>query len=156
MRTLESQNNVEQFPTYRKILNLERTYLAMEAAFETALSYSGLSTAQWGILRLLREHPGASGAEIARFAKITPQAVATMLQRLEKAQLITRQAATSGRVVETYVTAQGEELLQKGDRVAAQLESQIFADFSAEEQARFNEYLLRCVANLEPPDHESI
>lgn len=140
---------MEQFPTYRKILNLERTFFAMEAAFEEALSDHGLSPPQWGILRLLRENPGASGAEIARFAKVTPQAVATMLQRLEKAELIIRQAALSGRVVETYLTAQGEKLLELGDRVAEKIEAQLFADFSLEEQARFNEYMLRCAANLD-------
>lgn len=140
---------MEQYPTYRKILNLARTYFAIEAAFEAALAHYGLSSAQWGVLRLLRENPGASGAEIARFARVTPQAVATMLQRLEKAELIIRQAALSGRVVETYLTAQGEELLEKGDRVAEKIEAQVFADFSVEEQARFHEYLLRCVANIE-------
>jgi len=121
----------------------------MQGAFEEALSDYGLSSPQWGILRLLQENPGASGAEIARFARVTPQAVATMLQRLEKADLIIRQAAQSGRVVETYLTAQGEDLLEKGARVAEKLEAQIFADFSVEEQARFNEYLLRCVASIE-------
>lgn len=140
---------MEQFPTYQKILNLERTNFAIEAAFEAALAHYGLSSAQWGILRLLQENPGASGAEIARFARVTPQAVATMLQRLEKAELIIRQAATSGRVVETYLTAQGEELLEKGARVAEKIDAQVFADFSVEEQARFNEYMLRCIANIE-------
>lgn len=71
------------------------------------------------------------------------------MPRLEKAELIIRQAALSGRVVETYLTAQGEELLEVGDRIAEKIEAQVFADFSVEEQARFNEYLLRCVVNIE-------
>ncbi|MGC1392953.1 MAG: hypothetical protein WA828_01635 [Coleofasciculaceae cyanobacterium] len=64
------------------------------------------------------------------------------------AELIIRQAVLSGRVVETYLTAQGEELWGC-DRVAEKIEAQVLADFSVKEQARFPEYLLCCVANLE-------
>jgi len=138
---------VNQRPTYYKIVNLHRTYSVVEAAFDAALSNFGLSSAQWDVLRLLREQPGVSGADVARCAKVTPQAVATMLQRLEKAGLISRHSAR-GRVVETYLTELGDALLKKGDRIADQIEAQAFLGFSAEEQEQFDKYLLRCSANL--------
>jgi DNA-binding MarR family transcriptional regulator len=143
---------VNQHPAYYKIVNLHQTYSVVDAAFDAALSPFGLSSAQWDVLRLLREHPGASGADVARCAKVTPQAVATMLQRLEKAGLITRHSAR-GRVVETYLTQQGESLLKKGDRIAEQIEAQVFSGFSAEEQEQFNQYLLRCRANLNSDEY---
>jgi DNA-binding MarR family transcriptional regulator len=138
--------------SYQKLLSLYRTYASVEAAFEAALAPLGLSSAQWDILRCLREHPGASGADIARSAKVTPQAVATMLQRLEKAKLILRCASERGRVVEAYLTAQGEVLLKQGDRIAEQIEAQVFTKFTQDEKEQFNQLLLRCIENLEHSD----
>lgn len=128
---------------------MEQMIAALDAAFEAALSRFGLSAAQWDTLRQLRDHRGASGADLARRVKITPQAVATMLQRLEKAQLITRREAASGRVVETYLTAQGELLLQKGEQVAEEIEARALAAFSTEDKQQFDRYLLQCIASLE-------
>ncbi|NJL22430.1 MAG: MarR family transcriptional regulator [Leptolyngbyaceae cyanobacterium SM1_3_5] len=133
---------------YQTVLNMEQTMLALNAAFETALSEFGLGLAQWDTLRQLRDHPGASGAEIARLVKVTPQAVATMLQRLEKAQLITRREAATGRVVKTYLTPQSELLLQKGEQIAEQIEARAFSAFSAEEKEQFNHHLHQCIASL--------
>jgi DNA-binding MarR family transcriptional regulator len=144
--------SVNSFPNYQKIVNLNRAYSAVEAAFEAALSPLGLSPEQWDVLRHLREHSGASGADIARCAKVTPQAVATMLQRLEKSRLITRRSSERGRVVEAYLTAQGEALLQKGDEIAEKIEVQVFSTFSQDEQEQFNRLLLRCIENLEGAD----
>ncbi len=137
---------------YQKIVNLNRTYSAIEAAFEAALSPLGLSPEQWDVLRGLREHPGASGADIARHAKVTPQAVATMLQRLEKSGLISRRSSERGRVVEAYLTVQGESLLQKGDAIAEQIEAQVFSTFTQDEQDQFNAFLLQCIKNLGSAD----
>lgn len=139
-------------PKYQKVVNLNRAYSAVEAAFEAALSPLGLSPEQWDVLRRLREHPGASGADIARREKVTPQAVATMLQRLEKSGLITRRASERGRVVEAYLTAQGEALLKQGDAIAEQIEAQVFSTFSQDEREQFNKSLLQCIENLEGAD----
>lgn len=139
---------MNQSANYQKLVNLYRTHAAIEDAFGAALGSFGLSSPQWETLRILREHPGASGADIARFVKVTPQAVATMLQRLEKSDLITRRSSAQGRVIEAYLTSQGEALLQEGDRVADAVQTRVFSDFDPKEQERFNEYLLRCIANL--------
>lgn len=143
---------VNPSPRYQKVVNLNRAYSAVEAAFEAALSPLGLSPEQWDVLRCLREKPGASGADIARREKVTPQAVATMLQRLEKSGLITRRSSERGRVVEAYLTDQGEALLQKGDAIAEQIEAQVFSTFSQDEQEQFNKFLLRCIENIEGTD----
>jgi DNA-binding MarR family transcriptional regulator len=143
---------VNSSSSYQKIVNLNRAYSAIEAAFEAALAPLGLSPEQWDILRRLREYPGASGADIARREKVTPQAVATMLQRLEKLDLITRRSSQRGRVIEAYLTVQGESLLEKGDAIAEQIETQVFSTFSQDEQEQFNLSLLQCIENLEGAD----
>lgn len=138
---------VNQSSNKSTIINFAQSYWAVNAAFETALSAYGLSGPQWDTLRILREHPGANGADIARFARVSPQAVATMLQRLEQGGLIVRRAPLRGRSVESYITPSGEALLREGDRVANEIEARMLSDFSSEEQEHFNDYLRRCTAN---------
>jgi DNA-binding MarR family transcriptional regulator len=145
----EQRNQVNQSIHYRKIINLYRAYAVVEVALDAAFSSLGFSTSQWGTLRIVREHPGISGADIARFTYVTPQAVATMLQRLVQAGLITRQPPLRGRVVETHLTPRGEALLQESERIADKIEAVLFSNFSLEEQERFNEYLLHCITTLD-------
>ena len=140
---------VNQPTNYPKILNLYRATAVLEVVLDAALSSLGLSAAQWGTLRIVREHPGASGADIARLAFVTPQAVTTMLQRLEQAQLITRRRSSRGRVVETHLTPHGEALLSQGDRIAEKIEAHCFLNFTQQEQESFSESLLRSISNLE-------
>ncbi len=123
---------------------------SVKVGFEVTLASHKLrlSDSQWSTLRFLLESPGASGAEIARHTKVSPQAVTTMLQRMEKAGLITRQSA-SGRVVETHLTDAGKEMLRKGDAVVNEVADNMFSGFSAEEQKQFHEYMQRCIANLD-------
>jgi DNA-binding MarR family transcriptional regulator len=135
-------------PNYPQLLSIYGLYIELQATFETALAPYGLSEPQWDTLRTLRDRPGASGADIARATKVSPQAVATMLQRLEKAELIERRSA-QGRVVEAYLTESGEALLQKGDAIAVEIEAKILSGFSAKERSQFQDYLSRCVKNLE-------
>lgn len=146
---LEYGADVNQSINNRKILNLYRAQAVVEVALDAALSPIGLSVAQWGTLRILREHPGASGADIARIAFVTPQAVATMLQRLGQAGLITRRPPSRGRAVETHLTPRGEALLQQGDRIADEIEARLFSNLSPQEQECLNEYLLRCIGTLD-------
>jgi DNA-binding MarR family transcriptional regulator len=134
---------------YRKILNIYRASAIVEVVLDAALAPLGLSSAQWGTLRIVHEHPGASGADIARFAFVTPQAVATMLQRLEQAGLITRRPSSRGRVVETHLTPHGKALLQKSECIADKVEAQLFSHFNAQEQENFNDYLIRSIENLD-------
>ena len=98
-------------PTYPQLLSIYGLYLELQSAFETALAPYGLSEPQWDTLRTLRDRPGASGADIARSTKVSPQAVATMLQRLEKAGLIERRSV-QGRMIETYLSKAGRNLTE--------------------------------------------
>ena len=142
-------NNSPRLPAYRTILNIANAYVAIEKTFERELFGFGLSMEQWDILRQLNDRPGASGAEIARQTRVSPQAVATMLQRLEKAELVTRRSAERGRAIEAYLTTKGEELLAHGERIATRVEAQVFSTFTPEERAQFNDFLVRCVENFD-------
>jgi DNA-binding MarR family transcriptional regulator len=140
---------VNQFINNRKIINVYRASAVLESVLDTALAPIGLTTAQWGALRIISENPGSSGADISRFAFVSPQAAATMLQRLEQAKLITRRPPKKGRVLETYLTQRGEELLREGDNIVDETEARFFSNFTLGEQKEFNELLLRSIANLD-------
>jgi DNA-binding MarR family transcriptional regulator len=131
------------------LITLHRVHAAMESVINAALVEVGLSAAQWDILRLLHRSPGASGADIARYAKVTPQAVTTMLRRLEKAGLLTRRAAAKGRVVGSYLTPEGESALEKGDCIVAQVEALVNSAFTPAQQNQLLTYLGQCLNALE-------
>jgi DNA-binding MarR family transcriptional regulator len=105
---------VNSLPNYQKIVNLNRAYSAVETAFEAALSPFGLSPAQWDVLRHLREHLGASGADMLVGRRLHLRQLQPCCKRLEKSGLITRRSSERGRVVEAYLTAHGEAVITKG------------------------------------------
>jgi DNA-binding MarR family transcriptional regulator len=124
-----------------KVINVYRACAVIESVLDTALAPLGLSTAQWGTLRIIQESPGASGADISRLAFVISQAAATMRQRLEQAGLITRCSSNRGRVLKTYLTSYGEEILRSGERIAQEVEARFFSNFEAEEKHQFNPLL---------------
>lgn len=143
-----SEADLNQSSSSPEILNLYRAYITVESTLDAALSPLGLSTAQWSTLRIITENPGISGADIARIAIVSPQAVAAMLQRLEQAGLISCHSPSRGRSLETYLTAQGEALLQEGRQIVNEIEAKIFSDFSQHDREHLQEYLWRCIVNL--------
>jgi hypothetical protein len=96
------ESDLNQPFTQRKIINVYRAAAILGVALDSTLATLGLSVEQWGVLRIIYEHPGVSGADIARFASVTPQAVASMLKRLERAELITRRLPSRGRSLGTH------------------------------------------------------
>ncbi|TWH54883.1 MarR family winged helix-turn-helix transcriptional regulator [Dulcicalothrix desertica] len=140
---------MNQFISNSKIINVYRASAVLESVLDAALAPIGITTAQWGSLRIIYENPGCSGADISRIAFVSPQAATTMLQRLEQAKLITRRPPKRGRVLETYLTERGEELLREGDNIVDETEARFFSNFTPSELHDFNEYLLRSIANLD-------
>ncbi|BDA72096.1 MarR family transcriptional regulator [Rivularia sp. IAM M-261] len=140
---------MNQFTSNSKIINVYRASAVLESVLDTALAPIGLTTAQWGALRIIYENPGSSGADMSRIAFVSPQAAATMLQRLDQAKLITRRPPKRGRILETYLTERGEELLREGDHIVDETEARFFSNFTPTEQKDFNEYLLRSIANMD-------
>ena len=118
-----------------------------------ALRAVGLTVAQYSALMILAEHPGLSGAQLARRCFVTPQTMAAILAGLEAKDLVTRQASTvHSQVLQTALTRHGRALLRKADRVAVGIESALAEAFSAAEQAQVMALLERVTAVLEAAD----
>lgn len=143
-------NQRDKIPSHALTLSFDRVFTALQVALQDALTPLNLGPAQWDTLRLIRDNPGVSGADIARQLLVTPAAVATMLQRLENAGFIKRQASARGRVIETHLTEHGEKVLGAGDDAAKSIETKLLKDFSLKERQQLYTYLQRCRSNLEP------
>ena len=105
-------------PGHRAVLNVVATDAWVSGEMSDALAESGVTRAQYNVLRILRgAHPGRYAcSEIAdRLLDRMPD-VTRLLARLEAAGLVSRQRAEHDRrVVEVGITERGLEALERLD-----------------------------------------
>ena len=107
-------------------------------------------TPQYAALSVLEEQPGLSGAALARRSFVTPQTMNTIVSNLEGAGLLVRRPHPEhGRVLQAYVTPQGETLLQEGYRRVRAIEEQMVTSFQQDELLEFMKALQACTDALE-------
>jgi DNA-binding MarR family transcriptional regulator len=124
--------------------------LAWRKNLEGPLRELGLTLPQYSTLRALQQAPGASSAELARSALVTPQSMNALVLQLEQAQLITRTTSTTNlRVLNAELTPSGKTLLTKASRLVRRLESVAVTDLSESEHRQLLDLLTRCTAALE-------
>ncbi|QEC46402.1 MarR family transcriptional regulator [Baekduia soli] len=124
--------------------------LAWRKSLEGPLRELGLTIPQYSTLRALERAPGASSAELARNALVTPQTMNALVLQLEEAELIARRvSATNLRVLNAELTPAGKALLSKAHRLVGRLESVAVSDLSKAEHHQLLELLARCAAALE-------
>jgi DNA-binding MarR family transcriptional regulator len=111
-------------------LNMQRTSAALNREFETLLKPSGLTSAQYNVLRILR---GASpeGLLCRQIGErmVTPDPdITRLLDRLEKRSLILRtRGSRDRRAIFTRITDEGIALLERLDHPVAQFHQQRLA-----------------------------
>ncbi|MFC0438120.1 MarR family winged helix-turn-helix transcriptional regulator [Kutzneria buriramensis] len=105
---------------------LRRAEFAVQAIKEQGLRPLGLAVPHYSLLMAIHAEPGLAGAELARRLGVTPQAVASLVARLEQRGHLERRAhPRHGHVQELYLTEDGRELLRLADAVISQIEQQI-------------------------------
>src|SRR5690242_18821108 len=115
---------------------LRQAWRAFEGAMEIALRPHGLSPPQYGVLTVLAREPGASGADLARAARTTPQAMNGVLATLEREALIERRPhPTHGRILQATLTSEGQRRLQAANPSIRALEKATEEDWSPDEIA---------------------
>ena len=124
--------------------------LAWRRSLEGPLRELGLTIPQYSTLRALERAPGASSAELARNALVTPQTMNALVLQLEEAELLTRTAsATNLRVLNAELTPNGKALMTKAQRLVRRLESVAVTNLSESEHRQLLDLLTRCSAALE-------
>ena len=100
-------------------------------------------------LHSLMASPGASGAELARAATVTPQTMNGILVTLEQQGLITRRPdVRHGRILATHVTDQGRRQFERGVGAAEGFIKDMEASLSETERRQLRRLLQRCLASL--------
>lgn len=130
---------------------LKQVHHLMRAAIENRIRGAGLSLTfpHMAALYLLSETPGLSGAQLARWAMVTPQTMNQILTRLEADGLILRRPDPDHRrILRAEVTAAGLDQFQRGCALAENLLDEAQAGMSAEERADLLRLLGRCQDNL--------
>jgi MarR family transcriptional regulator, organic hydroperoxide resistance regulator len=101
-----------------------------------------VTTAQAGILFLLKQKDGRTMSELSQILSIDNSTITGLVDRLEKAGLVRRNAsAHDRRASHVFINPQGMEEVDKAKRVIRMVNQEIKNGFSAEELDSFNRIL---------------
>ncbi len=125
---------------------------ALRGAMDHALGPAGITNPQFAVLAMLSLHPGASGADLARWSQLTPQTLTVITRNLAAARLIRRGMGVAGqRQIPYELTEGGHAVLAQGKRAAAQIEAEILEGFSPAETSVIKRWLVEVERRLHAP-----
>lgn len=128
---------------------LKQAVHVMQRGSDAALKDVGLNTAKYAVLRLLRERPDLSGAQLARRAFLSPQTMNSMIMNLEQLGLvIRRQHPENARVWLTQLTEKGERVELAGREVIDRWSAALVQHIPADEQEHFVELLRKAIEGM--------
>ncbi|GAB2998594.1 MarR family winged helix-turn-helix transcriptional regulator [Mycobacterium bourgelatii] len=121
---------------------LYRVGVVLRPEVSAALGPLGLTLPEFVCLRILSQSPGSSNAELARRAGVSPQAMNTVLRRLEEIGAVGRPATvSSGRSLPATLTPDGRNLLKRAEAVVRGADARFLARLSESEQRDFKRML---------------
>lgn len=131
------------------IVLIKTLHQALRAALDDALRSTDHTLPQQVAMATLARIPGASNAELARQAFVSPQSMGEILQSLEAKGWINRSPSSSNaRVLETSVTAAGTRALASAGARLAKVEERVTGALSAGELKNLRSLLNRCIVAL--------
>jgi DNA-binding MarR family transcriptional regulator len=132
-------------PTQLGWLMKEAVRLTRKAVDEAVRAH-GVTASQWGVLYQLAQHPGLSGAELAREMLLTPQAVHQALMTLVQRGLVERTPDVNhARIFRATLTDEGRRIARRCRADATQIQRKLLAAFDADERTVFTDLLERYV-----------
>jgi DNA-binding MarR family transcriptional regulator len=121
---------------------LYRVAAVLRPEVSAALGPLGLTLPEFVCLRILSMSPGLSSAELARGGNVTPQAMNTVLRRLEEVGAVERPTSvSSGRALPATLTGQGRTLLKRAEAVVHDADDRILAKLTTTQQREFKRML---------------
>ena len=135
---------------------MKRAQHALRSEMDGALREVGLTTPQYAALSVVEGEEGLSGALLARRCFVTPQTMNGILINLERAGLMERRAHPEhGRVLQAYLTGDGERMLSRAHALVEAIEEQMVGDLTEGERARLLAVLRGCADALERSDRQA-
>ncbi len=129
---------------------MKRLLMAFRGRLDDELRPRDVTAAQLKLLDVVREHPGTSGAELARSCYVTPQTAQAMLSLAVKRGWVARgKDARNGRLVTASLTAAGERLLAEAGTIVEALEAELWRGVGVAELGAMNRVMERGLRNLQ-------
>jgi DNA-binding MarR family transcriptional regulator len=121
---------------------LYRVAAVLRPEVAAVLGPLGLTLPEFVCLRMLSTSPGLSSAELSRNSNVTPQAMNTVLRRLEEVGAVARPASvSSGRALPATLTGQGRTLLKRAEAAVRVADGHILEKLTAPQQREFKRML---------------
>jgi DNA-binding MarR family transcriptional regulator len=128
---------------------IKTVHQALRAELDATLRDAGLTLPQLAVLVTLAKSPGASNAELARGAFVSPQSMGELLAPLKKLGFIEQGAhPKNARILQARLTPAGNKALKRGGAEVARVEALIEGAFTASEHQKLKAGLERCAAAL--------
>lgn len=124
-------------PPPRFVFLLNRAHRSVQRWIETRpRAWEGVSSAQAGLLFLLRSRRNATIGEIAAALEVAPAAVTNLSKRMQAADLVERVGDEhDARMTRLQLTAAGEDASVQADRALQELNAHLKAGFTEAELA---------------------
>ena len=128
---------------------LKQAVHVMQRGTDAALKDVGLNTAKYVVLRLLRERPDLSSAQLARRSFLSPQSMQAMIVNLENLGLVKRaQHPENARIWLTRLTKEGERVESAGRVIIDRWSAAIVQHIPPGEQEQFVELLRKAIEGM--------
>lgn len=117
---------------------------------DAALQATGLTLAQFTVMRVIADLPDASSAEIARRCNVSRQSLQDLIRILRGHGYVrVAEQPVSGRSLPIRITPDGRKVLRKADRAVSRIEDRMVSGIPAKDVDRMIALLGRCADNLE-------
>jgi len=121
---------------------LYRVAAALRPEVSAVLGPLGLTLPEFVCLRILSMFPGMSSAELSRHAGVTPQAMNTVLRKLEEVGAVARPSSvSSGRALPANLSGQGRALLKRAEAAVRGADAHILDRLTETQQREFKRML---------------
>ncbi|MCI2957912.1 MarR family transcriptional regulator [Agromyces atrinae] len=136
-------------PRDRVIWALRRAELAVQNLKDRQLRSIGMAASHYALLVSVSAEPGLAGAALARRLNVTPQAIASLVTRLEDRGWVERRAhARHTQVQELHLTDEGRAALEQADAIVADIEHQVITLLGASESEQLHSLLETLAGSL--------
>jgi DNA-binding MarR family transcriptional regulator len=129
---------------------VKRVQQGLRRRCDAALKPTGLSMAQYALLRALHDHPDASASELARLCFVTRQSLRDVLAGLRTAGLVgSSDAPGRGRARALKLTPVGLRHLKSSHAAVEGVEADMLRGISSAARGELAALLTCCAENLE-------
>jgi DNA-binding MarR family transcriptional regulator len=121
---------------------LYRVASVLRPEVSAALAPHGLTLPEFVCLRIVSLSPGSSSAELSRQVSVTPQAMNTVLRKLEDVGAVARpESVSSGRALPATLTQHGRGLLERAEAAVNEADARILSKLTPVQQREFKRML---------------